>query len=35
MLKSAVRAFVLIALSVSLSAQNFPKPTGRVNDLPT
>ena len=33
MFKSALRAFVLIALSVSLSAQNFPKPTGRVNDF--
>jgi uncharacterized protein len=33
MLKSAASALVLIALSVSLSAQTFPKPTGRVNDF--
>lgn len=33
MQRSAVRALVLIALGVSLSAQTFPKPTGRVNDF--
>jgi len=33
MLKTAVRALVLVALGVSLSAQMFPKSTGRVNDF--
>ncbi len=33
MVQGVARAFVLLALGVSLSAQTFPKPTGRINDF--